>query len=220
MCPYAPMQKRPIAVAVLADDPITEEGAIMRLSAYQEISPHPSDSHHAADVLLVLASEVTGDTLTRVERARRENGGATRRLPVVLVANEFPEHSMLRAIGLGLVGLLYRRESSFNAIVRAVVAAVSGYAKPGDGLQQSLIGQIQAIRDNALTPHGLNVAGLGAREVDVLRMLADGLSTKEVAGEIGCSERTVKGVIHGLVARHNLKNRTHAVAFALRTGVL
>ncbi|MEU5420558.1 LuxR C-terminal-related transcriptional regulator [Streptomyces sp. NPDC001407] len=213
------MPKRPIAVAVLADDPITEEGAIMRLSAYQEISPHPSDSRRAADVLLVLANEVTGDTLTRVDRARRENGGTTRRLPVVLVANEFPEHSMLRAIGLGLVSLLYRRKSTFNAIVRAVVAAVRGYATD-DGLQQSLIGQIQAIRDNALTPHGLNVAGLGAREVDVLRMLADGLSTKEVAGEIGCSERTVKSVIHRLVARHNLRNRTHAVAFALRTGVL
>ncbi|MEV0266194.1 LuxR C-terminal-related transcriptional regulator [Streptomyces sp. NPDC050617] len=210
-----------IAVAVLADDPITEEGAIVRLNSYDEISARSLDSRHAAEVLLVLANEVTGDMLTRVARVHRESGGEGRRLPVVLVANEFPEHSMLRAISLGLVSLLYRKESSFNAIARAVVSAARGCSKPGgDGVQQRLIGQIKAIRDNALIPHGLNVAGLGPREVNVLRLLADGLSTKEVAGRIGCSERTIKSVIHQLVARHNLKNRTHAVAFALRTGVL
>ncbi|KOG87413.1 helix-turn-helix transcriptional regulator [Streptomyces varsoviensis] len=213
-----------IAVAVLADDPITEEGAIVRLNSYDEISARSLDSCHADsafDVLLVLANGVTGSMLTRVARVRRESGGGGRGVPVVLVANEFPEHSMLRAISLGLVNLLYRKESSFNAIARAVVSAARGCTKPGgDGVQQRLIGQIKAIRETALIPHGLNVAGLGAREVNVLRLLADGLSTKEVAGRIGCSERTIKSVIHQLVARHNLKNRTHAVAFALRTGVL
>ncbi len=210
-----------IAVAVLADDPITEEGAIVRLNSYDEIAARSLDSGHAADVLLVLANEVTGGMLTRVARVHRESGGGGRRLPVVLVANEFPEHSMLRAISLGLVSLLYRKESSFNAIARAVISAARGCSRPGgDGVQQRLIGEIKAIRDTALMPHGLNVAGLGAREVNVLRLLADGLNTKEVAGRIGCSERTIKSVIHQLVARHNLKNRTHAVAFALRTGVL
>ncbi|MCB5906970.1 helix-turn-helix transcriptional regulator [Streptomyces pinistramenti] len=192
----------------------------MRLTSYEEIAPLSLDSCDTADVLLVLANEVTAKLLTRVERVHRENGGGSRRLPVILVANEFPEHSMLRAISLGLVSLLYRRKSSFNAIVRAVVTAVRGRAKAGDGIQQRLISQIEAIRDHALIPHGLNVAGLGAREVEVLRLLADGLNTKEVAGRIGCSERTIKSVIHQLVARHNLRNRTHAVAFALRTGVL
>ncbi|MFF9478428.1 LuxR C-terminal-related transcriptional regulator [Streptomyces sp. NPDC014733] len=208
-----------IAVAVLADDPITEEGAIVRLTSYEEIAPRSLDCR-AADVLLVLANEVTGTMLTRVERVGRECARNGRRLPVVLVANEFPEHSMLRAIGLGLVSLLPRRNSSFDAVVRAVVAAVPGRAKPGDGVQQRLISQIHALRDNALVPHGLNVAGLMAREVEVLGLLADGLNTKEVAEKIGRSERTVKSVIHDLVARHNLRNRTHAVAFALRTGVL
>ncbi|MER6046377.1 helix-turn-helix transcriptional regulator [Streptomyces sp. NPDC001793] len=204
---------------MLADDPITEEGAIARLTSYEEIAPRSLD-HRTADVLLVLANEVTGNMLTRVERVRRENTRNGRRLPVVLVANEFPEHSMLRATGLGLVNLLHRRNSSFDVIVRAVAAAARGHAKPGDGVQQRLISQIHALRDNALIPHGLNVAGLVAREVKVLGLLADGLSTKEVAEKIGCSERTIKSVIHELVARHNLRNRTHAVAFALRTGVL
>ncbi|MFG2226243.1 LuxR C-terminal-related transcriptional regulator [Streptomyces sp. NPDC048644] len=192
----------------------------MRLTSYEEIAPLSLDSRDNADVLLVLANEVTANMLTRVERVHRENSGDGRRLPVILVANEFPEHSMLRAISLGLVSLLYRRKSSFNAIVRAVVTAVRGRTKAGDGIQQRLISQIEAIRDHALIPHGLNVAGLGAREVEVLRLLADGLNTKEVASKIGCSERTIKNVIHQLVARHNLRNRTHAVAFALRTGVL
>jgi DNA-binding NarL/FixJ family response regulator len=83
-----------------------------------------------------------------------------------------------------------------------------------------LAGQIRAIQRNVLAPNGLTASGLESREADVLRLLAEGLDTQEIAERLSYSERTVKNIIHGVLTRLNLRNRTHAVAFALRTGLL
>ena len=61
---------------------------------------------------------------------------------------------------------------------------------------------------------------LTPREIDVLRLMADGLDTNEIAGELCYSERTVKNVIYGVTHRLKLRNRSHAVAYALRTGMI
>ena len=63
-------------------------------------------------------------------------------------------------------------------------------------------------------------ARLEDRERDVLRLLADGIGTPEIANRLSYSERTVKNIIHQLLTRMQLHNRTHAVAFALRNGLL
>ncbi len=48
--------------------------------------------------------------------------------------------------------------------------------------------------------------------------MADGLSTREVAAHLAYSERTIKGVVQSLVTRLGVRNRTHAVAIAVRNG--
>jgi DNA-binding NarL/FixJ family response regulator len=67
---------------------------------------------------------------------------------------------------------------------------------------------------------GVTPAGLEAREADVLRLLAEGLGTPEIAARLNYSERTVKNIIHGVLTRWSLRNRAHAVAFALRNGAI
>ena len=54
----------------------------------------------------------------------------------------------------------------------------------------------------------------------MLRLLADGWETAEIAARLNYSERSVKNIIHGVLGRHGLRNRTQAVAYALRSGVL
>ncbi|WP_369805808.1 response regulator transcription factor [Amycolatopsis sp. M39] len=58
------------------------------------------------------------------------------------------------------------------------------------------------------------------REIDVLRLLAEGLDTAETAEKTTFSGRAVKNVIHDLSQRLELRNRTHAVACALRNGAI
>ncbi|HWB72974.1 MAG TPA: helix-turn-helix transcriptional regulator [Egibacteraceae bacterium] len=61
---------------------------------------------------------------------------------------------------------------------------------------------------------------LNRREVEVLRLVAEGLDTAEIANHLSYSERTIKNVIHDATMRLNLRNRTHAVAYALRQGLI
>ncbi len=59
---------------------------------------------------------------------------------------------------------------------------------------------------------------LRPRERDVLLLVADGHSTREVARRLCYSERTIKNILQDLTTRFGLRNRTQAVAWALRNG--
>jgi len=54
----------------------------------------------------------------------------------------------------------------------------------------------------------------------VLRLIADGCDTSEIANRLAYSERTVKNVLHDVTTRLQLRNRSHAVAYALRQGLI
>jgi DNA-binding NarL/FixJ family response regulator len=56
--------------------------------------------------------------------------------------------------------------------------------------------------------------------VDVLRLVADGWDTNDIAEKLCCSVRTVKNVVYTLTNRLKLRNRVHAVAYAMQAGVL
>jgi DNA-binding NarL/FixJ family response regulator len=67
-------------------------------------------------------------------------------------------------------------------------------------------------------PDGHCPAGLTKREHDVLELVAEGLSTRQVARRLAYSERTIKNVLQNLTTRLQLRNRTQAVAYAVRRG--
>ena len=69
-------------------------------------------------------------------------------------------------------------------------------------------------------PRGLTISGLTEREVEVLRLVADGFDTAEIAKKLSYSERTIKNILHDVVSRFGLRNRAHAVAYALREGLI
>ena len=71
-----------------------------------------------------------------------------------------------------------------------------------------------------LAPRGLRFSGLSDREVDVLRLVAEGYDTGEIARRLAFSERTIKSVLHDVTTRLQLRNRAHAVAFAVREGFI
>ncbi len=54
----------------------------------------------------------------------------------------------------------------------------------------------------------------------MLKLVADGLDTAEIADSLAYSERTIKNIIHDVTARLNLRNRSHAVAYAVRQGLI
>ncbi|MFC9624436.1 response regulator transcription factor [Streptomyces sp. NPDC056930] len=80
--------------------------------------------------------------------------------------------------------------------------------------------EIGTLQENVLRPQGLHFSGLAPREIDVLRLIAEGHDTPVIAEKLAYSERTIKYVLHELMTRLQLHNRSHAVAYAMRQGLI
>jgi DNA-binding NarL/FixJ family response regulator len=226
--PYIPAMRRPapgegalaapVTVAILAGDPVTGEGAAAFLGARREVRVLSADRRHEAEVVLILVNTVTEEALDWMRGAAAAAHG--RGVGFVLVGDGVREHHVLRAVSCGPVSVIPRREADFERILRAVKGVHKGRLDMPDHAVGWLAGLIRSIHQDVLEPRGLTTAGLDAREVEVLRLLADGLGTPEISARLCYSERTIKNIIHGVLTRFDLRNRAQAVAFALRAGAL
>lgn len=205
-----------VTVAVIATDPLTSEGATAYLRSCPQIELVPA-ADHRAEIVLVMASTVTEETMELLGQVAEGAGHNPR---IVLVGDGIRQPQLLRAVTCGLVSVLPRRDATFGRIVTAVLDASKGYGDMPRAAVGWLATQLRSIQQDVLAPAGMATAGLQAREIDVLRLLADGLDTAQIATELNYSERTVKNIIHNLLIRLNLRNRSHAVAYALRSGLL
>jgi hypothetical protein len=141
-----------------------------------------------AEVVLILAGRVTEVALCLMRRATARV--PEREIPLVLVCDEIREAQLLRALGWGMVSVLLREDAGYDRIVRALADARDGGVEVPREAPGWLESRIRAIRRDVLDPQGLTAARLFAREVDVLRLPADGLDTQEIAGRLSYSERT------------------------------
>lgn len=207
-----------MTVAVMATDPLTAEGAVAYLRAQPGVTPLGAASQATADVVLILAGQITEETLQIMQQAAELAGD--RELRFVVVGDGVREPQLLRAVSLGQVSILPRQGTGYEHILRAIRGLGEGRVQLPEVALGWLAGQLRTIQREVLAPNGLTAAGLESREVDVLRLLADGMDTAEIAEQLNYSQRTVKNIIHGLLSRLKLRNRPHAVAYALRHGVL
>ena len=208
---------RPVTVALLADDPVTGQGAAALLGLRKDVTVLAADRRHEAQVVLILVNRVTEETLGWIEGAAEAAVGD---VGFVLVGDGIRERQVLRAVTHGLVSVIPRQEADFERILGAVRAVRDGRLEMPAVAVGWLADQLRRIQRDILEPRQLTAAGLEAREVEVLRMLSEGLGTAQIALDLHYSERTVKNIIHGVLTRLNLRNRTEAVAYALRAGVL
>jgi DNA-binding NarL/FixJ family response regulator len=204
-----------ISVYVYAHDPISQAGLASQLRARPEISIVENDIDAAA-VAVVVVDEVDDET-TRVVKAIQRNNGIPR---VVLVVTRLDDAGMMAGVEAGACGLLRRSEARPERLVEAILAAATGDGSVPADLLGRLLEHVGQLQRQVLSPRGLTMSGLTEREIEVLRLVADGMDTAEIAGSLAYSERTIKNIIHDVTARLNLRNRSHAVAYAVRQGLI
>lgn len=204
-----------VRVALHAPDAVTYAGLASFLESSPEITVRPADEETDQNVRVVCCEELSSGVV-----AMLRHSAATTRLPVVLVIDGITESELLTVVECRVVAILPRLAISGDRLVHSVRAAAAGGGVMPPNLVGELLKHIERLQREVLAPNGLNAAGLTSREVDVLRLMADGHDTHEIAGELCYSERTVKNVIYALTKRLNLRNRSHAVAYALRTGMI
>jgi two-component system, NarL family, response regulator len=113
-------------------------------------------------------------------------------------------------------------------ISRALKAGARAYLLKGT-LRKELLQTIRAVQsgEKRLSPevaaeiavHAMDDL-LTPREVDVLRLVADGKANKEIAAHLSLTEETVKSHIRNILGKLGANDRTHAVAIGLRRGIL
>jgi DNA-binding NarL/FixJ family response regulator len=203
------------SVYVYARDTVTQTGIMSALRGQPEVRVMPEGEVDAADVALVAVEEIDEEAL-RVIRALQRNGVPR----VVLVVTKADEAGLLAAVEAGICGLVRRSEATTGSLLHAIRSAANGDGSLPPDLVGTLLGAMGRLQRNVLDPRGLTFTALTKREVEVLRLVADGMDTSEVARQLSYSERTIKNVIHDVMMRLNLRNRTHAVAYALRQGLI
>ena len=168
------------------------------------------------DVVAIVVVDEMDDQAAAEMRALRRRGVEH----MVVVAARLDDTGLLAAAEAGASGVLRRSEATPQSLLGAIRLAAAGDGSLPPDLLGRLLGQVGRLQRQVLSPRGLTFSGLTEREVSVLRLLADGLDTVEVGRQLFLSERTVKNVVHDVTSRLNLRNRTHAVAYALKQGLI
>jgi len=164
--------------------------------------------------------------ITDIEMPVMDGVEATRlireRLPgvkvVILTVSEEDEH-LFEAIRFGAQGYLLKdlRPAELYDMVRAVMRDEAALSPAIAG---RLLGQI---RDGAMTSHVPDpepeMPALTRRELEVLRLVADGMGNKEIATTLFITEGTVKNHVHNALEKLQLENRTQAAAYIVRKGL-
>ncbi|MGQ5656898.1 LuxR C-terminal-related transcriptional regulator, partial [Streptomyces sp. EKR5.2] len=204
-----------ITVTLHADDPIARAGlsGLLRGQPEIEVLERPVQGVGRRSVAVILADRVDDDAAVMLRRLVR---GESRE--AVLVAGKLHERELLSAVACGVRTFVWRHQATAESLAKAVRSAARGDSEvPSDLLNRLLV---QLGRHGSGASSVPMVTGLSDREVQVLRFVADGLENRQIAGKLSYSERTVKNILHGLMTRMQLRNRAHAVAFALREGYL
>ena len=126
----------------------------------------------------------------------------------IIVLTSFTEDSYLfPAMQAGARGYLLK-DAEPSEVLRAIRAAARGHATLHPSVAERLVRGTRKDHDA--------LADLSDREIEVLQLLARGLSNKEIAGKLHIAEGTVKSHVSNILSKLHLAHRTQAALFALR----
>lgn len=212
-----PDRESRVSVAVHAADPVLRLGVAQQLRQRPEVellADADADAERAR-VSLVVVDVVDDDVAALLHRLRHNSATRTGLVVATLGAG-----SLQRVVECGVAAVLRRAEADQDRLLRLVLAIANGEGVlPGDLLGE-LLTRVGRLQRSALDPRGLSLSTLTAREAEMLRMVSEGLDTAEIARRTAYSERTVKNVLHEVISRLHLRNRAHAVGYALRNGLI
>lgn len=205
---------RSIPTFVHGTDPVSQAGVVSQLRPRPEVRLVAEAELSPGSVAVVITDQVDQPT-TQVLRRLQHLG-----CRLVLVATVLDDGALVGAAEAGVAGLVRRVDATADALVHVIERVASGDGQVPPDLLRRLLEQVGRLQRQVLSPRGLSFTGLSEREADVLRLVADGYDTGEIAANLSYSERTVKNVLHDVTTRLQLRNRSHAVAYAVREGFI
>jgi DNA-binding NarL/FixJ family response regulator len=193
-----PLVRKGIA-AILSTDPAVTlvgeaENGREAVASYRELLP---------DIVLMdlRMRELDGIEATRMIRADFPQAR------IIALTSYDGDQDIYRALEAGVRGYLLK-ESAHTDVVKAIATVHAG---------RRLMSPDVAERLSEYLPHH---AALTDRETEVLELVAQGLSNKDIAGRLGTASGTVKMHVQNVLEKLEASDRTHAVTIAIRRGIL
>jgi DNA-binding NarL/FixJ family response regulator len=210
----------PVTVVVADDQAAVREGLVLLLGTLPGISVvgQAEDGMAAVETVAATHPQVA---LMDLNMPRCDGVEATRRIradhpgtQVVVLTTYSDDESILGALQAGALGYL-TKDATRAEIGRAVLAAAAGQAVLDPAVQQRLLSA--AVRAPAAQPDH-DQDELTPRESDVLRLIAEGKSNREIARALYVSEATVKTHVNRIFAKTGSRDRNQAIRYAYTHG--
>jgi DNA-binding NarL/FixJ family response regulator len=208
-----------ITVVIADDHPVVRQGLQVLLSVQDDIVVVGAAADGAQAV--ALCAELTPDVLlldlklpvldgVGVLRELRDRGEAAGRIRTLVLTSAADQALVALALQAGAAGFLYK-DVDPDALVRAVRSVHDGHtvlAPAAAGLLTTGPGRAG--------PAVTGIDALTSREREVLALLAEGGSNREIARQLGVAEKTVKTHVSSILAKLGAADRTQAAVIAVR----
>ncbi|PJF32259.1 MAG: DNA-binding response regulator [Candidatus Thermofonsia Clade 1 bacterium] len=205
-----------IRVLIVDDHAVVRQGLKMFLSldSELEIVGEAVDGKQAValarqlqpDVVLMDLLMPVMDGVTAISILRRE----VPETEVVALTSVLEDNAVIGAIRAGAIGYLLKDTES-DELIRAIKAAANGQVQLSPKAAARLMREVRTSE---------SLEALTERETEVLRLLAQGLSNKEIAQALVIGEKTVKTHVSNILSKLNVSSRTQAALYAARMGLV
>jgi len=220
------MTDGPIRVLICEDQELIRAGYVTVLGAQPdlEVVGQAANGHEAlAEVGRlrpdVVVMDIQMPLLDGIEVTRRVAGPGAENPAKVLVVTTFNvDQYVYDALRAGASGFLLK-DAPLDELVEGVRTVARGESLLAPAVTRTLIGRY-ADRIRPAAPAGGPLEGLARRELEVLKLIAGGLSNAEIAAELVLSVETVKTYVSRILTKLDLRDRVQAVVLAYRSGLV
>jgi DNA-binding NarL/FixJ family response regulator len=214
----------PVSVIVADDQAAVREGLVLLLGTLPgiDVAGEAADGDAAVDLVAALHPQVVlmdlnmpgCDGVTATRRITADHPGTR----VVVLTTYADDESIISALQAGALGYL-TKDATRAEIGRAVLTAAAGQAVLDPAVQRRLLAAAARAHDATSPPDAPPGEGeLTPREAEVLRLIADGRSNREIARALFVSEATVKTHVNRIFAKTGSRDRAQAIRYAYTHG--
>jgi two-component system, NarL family, response regulator LiaR len=176
------------------------ENGIQAVECDRELQP---------DVILMDLMMPEMDGIASIRKIKDQRSAAR----ILVLTNFAGEEMIFPAIKAGAVGY-HLKDSSPETLIEAIRQVNQGVASLHPGIAKKLLEELQHVDRQPLADEPLT-----QREVEILRLIAQGHENKEIAKELVISEATVRTHVSNILGKLHLASRTQAALYALREGI-
>jgi NarL family two-component system response regulator LiaR len=211
----------PITVIIVDDHAVVRQGLIAFLQTQDDIEVI-GEAENGVQLLELLPHSVPDVLLMDLIMPDMDGVEATRRVKtisphtqVIIFTSYYKDEHIFPAVRAGALSYILK-DSKPDELADAIRKASRGEAVLHPRVAARLVQEVQGARRETLNPF----SELSDREMEILRLIASGISNREIAETLFISEKTVKSHVSNILSKLHLADRTQAAVYAWNQGII